>query len=62
MWLKTGNAEAIPESSSLLESEQCCVIVQFAEQLLQQFVLRPGDAENLVLILFFFFFTGNTTS
>lgn len=50
------------KSSSLLESEQRCVIVKFAEQLLQKFVLGPGDAENLVLGFFCLYFSGNTTS
>lgn len=61
MWLKTGNAQAIPQSSSLLESEQCFVIVKFAQQLLQEFLLGPGDAESLLSYFFFLFFTGNTT-
>lgn len=61
MWLKTGNAQAIPQSSSLLESEQCSVIVKFAQQLLQEFLLGPGDAEKSFILFFFLFFTGNTT-
>lgn len=61
MWLKTGNAQAIPQSFSLLESEQCFVIVKFAQQLLQEFLLGPGDAESLLSYFFFLFFTGNTT-
>lgn len=53
MWLKTGNAQAIPQSSSLLESEQCFVIVKFAQQLLQEFLLGPGDAEKSFILFFF---------
>lgn len=55
MWLKTGNAEvfeAVPQSSSLLESQQYCLILKFAEQLLQEFALGPGHAESLFSYFF----------
>lgn len=54
--MKTGNAQAIPQSSSLLESEQCSVIVKFAQQLLQEFLLGPGDAESLLSYFFPLFY------
>lgn len=52
MWLKTGNAQAIPQSSSSLESEQCFVIVKFAQKLLQELLLGPGDAEKSFIFFF----------
>lgn len=37
-----------------LTVSQCCVIVKFAGQLLQELVPGPGDAEKNLILLFFF--------